>query len=63
MKFPKKYAALRAELSRDELLFGKIAVPELFTAAAARFHREIADLLIVRKLKKLRLARYAATNS
>ncbi len=53
MKFPEKYAALRAELSRDELLFGKIAIPELFTAASAKFHREIADLLIVRKLKKL----------
>ncbi len=40
-------------LSKDILLFGKVAIPELFTVASAKFHREIADLLIIRSIKKL----------
>ena len=32
---------------------GKIAIPEMFTEVSAAFHREIADLLIVRTIKKL----------
>ena len=44
---------VRRRLSKDLLLLGKVAIPEMFTAPPAKFHREIADLLIDRSLKKL----------
>ncbi len=44
---------IRQRLSADILLFGKYTIRELFTVASAKFHREIADLLIIRSIKKL----------
>jgi len=44
---------LKARLAKDELLLGKVAIPEMFTEPSADFHREVADLLIDPELKKL----------
>lgn len=45
--------SIRLQLANDELLFGKVAIPEMFTEPSADFHREVADLLIDQELKKL----------
>ncbi len=45
--------AIRRRLRADILLFGKYAIPEMFTVASAKFHREVADLLIITTIKKL----------
>ena len=46
-------ASVKRELAKDELLFGAMAIPEMFTEPSAKFHREVADLLIDPEIKKL----------
>ncbi len=50
---PQGRSSIKAQLANDELLFGKVAIPEMFTEPSADFHREVADLLIDPELKKL----------
>ena len=45
--------SVRLQLANDELLFGKVAIPEMFTEPSAEFHREVADHLIDHEIRKL----------
>ncbi len=53
VSFPRQQEEHRAELAKDELLFGKISIPEMFTEKSADFHREMADDLINPDIRKL----------
>lgn len=53
MNHPEGIPSVRLQLAHDELLFGKVAIPEMFTEPSAHFHRDVANLLIDREIKKL----------
>ena len=48
-----RMAKVRAQIRPDMLLFGKVAIPEMFTEPSAPFHREIADILLDPEARKV----------
>ncbi len=48
-----RIAKIKLVLKGDLLLFGKVAIPEMFKEKSADIHREWADLLLDKSIKKL----------